>query len=147
MRHPTYGIAHTSAFVTLVLAGTRNSSMAPPCGIDPKTHRTMSRRSYHGATSRSWEHNEVFVIVLSIKSFFFLLLQCSKTYLFLGIVSESGRARKLRPVYSSANRLSFHVHDVTNKTGLFCDIINKQILQCDVRQWDEYSLVLGKWLF
>ena len=78
MRHPTYGIAHISAFVTLVLAGTRNSSMAPPCGIDPKTHRTMSRRSYHGATSRSWEHNEVFVIVLSIKSFFLFFYSALK---------------------------------------------------------------------
>ena len=35
------------------LAGTRNSSMGPPWRIDPTTHRTMSERSYHGATSRS----------------------------------------------------------------------------------------------
>ena len=35
------------------LAGTRNSSMNPPWRIDPTTHRTMSERSYHGATSRS----------------------------------------------------------------------------------------------
>ena len=35
------------------LAGTRNSSMGPPLRIDPTTHRTMSERSYHGATSRS----------------------------------------------------------------------------------------------
>ena len=35
------------------LAGTRNSSMDPPWRIDPMTHRTMSERSYHGATSRS----------------------------------------------------------------------------------------------
>ena len=27
------------------LAGTRNSSMGPPCGIDPTTHRTVSERS------------------------------------------------------------------------------------------------------
>ena len=35
------------------LAGTRNNYMGPPCRIDPATHRTMSERSYHGATSRS----------------------------------------------------------------------------------------------
>ena len=35
------------------LAGTRNSSMGPPpWRIDLTTHRTMSERSYHGATSR-----------------------------------------------------------------------------------------------
>ena len=32
------------------LAGMRNSSMGPPWRIDPTTHRTMSERSYHGAT-------------------------------------------------------------------------------------------------
>ena len=37
------------------LAGTRNSSMGPPWRIDPTTHRTMSERSYHRATSRSQE--------------------------------------------------------------------------------------------
>ena len=51
MHHPTDRITHTMAFVTL--AGTRNSSMGPPWRIDPTTHRTMSERSYHGATSRS----------------------------------------------------------------------------------------------
>ena len=33
------------------LAGTRNSSMGPRWRIDPTTHRTMSKRSYHSATS------------------------------------------------------------------------------------------------
>ena len=51
MHHPTDRIAHTTACGAL--AGTRNSSMGPPWRIDPKTHRTMSERSYHGATSRS----------------------------------------------------------------------------------------------
>ena len=37
------------------LAGTRNSSMCPPWW----THRTMSERSYHGATSRSWLEWEI----------------------------------------------------------------------------------------
>ena len=35
------------------LAGRRNSSIGPPWGIDPTTHRTMSEHSYHGATSHS----------------------------------------------------------------------------------------------
>ena len=35
------------------LAETRNSSMGPPWRIDPTTHRTISERSYHGATSSS----------------------------------------------------------------------------------------------
>ena len=30
--------------------------MVPPLGIDPMTHRTMSERSYHGATSHSLSH-------------------------------------------------------------------------------------------
>ena len=45
-----HGLCYTSREA---LAGTRNSSMDPPWRIDPKTHRTMSERSYHGATSRS----------------------------------------------------------------------------------------------
>ena len=35
------------------LAGTRNSSVGPLWRIDPTTHRTMSERLYHRATSRS----------------------------------------------------------------------------------------------
>ena len=35
------------------LAGTRNNSMGPPWRINLTTHRTMSERSYRGATSRS----------------------------------------------------------------------------------------------
>ena len=45
-----HGLCYTSRGA---LAGTRNSSMGPPLRIDPMTHRTMSERSYHGATSRS----------------------------------------------------------------------------------------------
>ena len=45
-----HGLCYTSR---VALAGTRNSSMGPPWRIDPTTHRTMSERSYHGATSRS----------------------------------------------------------------------------------------------
>ena len=45
-----HGLCYTSRGP---LAGTRNSSMGPSWRIDPMTHRTMSERSYHGATSRS----------------------------------------------------------------------------------------------
>ena len=34
------------------------SLLGSPWRIDPTTHRTMSERSYHGATSRSWVHHE-----------------------------------------------------------------------------------------
>ena len=47
-----HGLCYTSCGA---LAGMRNSSMGPPWRIDPTTHRTMSERSYHGATSRSLE--------------------------------------------------------------------------------------------
>ena len=42
-----HGLCYTSRGT---LTGTRNSSMSPPWRIDPTTHRTMSERSYHGAT-------------------------------------------------------------------------------------------------
>ena len=45
----TYGVCYTSRGA---LVGTRSSSMGPPRGIDPTTHRVMSERSYHVATSR-----------------------------------------------------------------------------------------------
>ena len=45
-----HGLCYTSRGS---LAWTRNSSMGSPWRIDPTTHRTMSERSYHGATSRS----------------------------------------------------------------------------------------------
>ena len=80
MHHPTDRIIHTTAFVTPVMehwlereiaqwvyhegpirrpiapwanALTTELHLAPPWRIDPTTHRTMSERSYHGATSRS----------------------------------------------------------------------------------------------
>ena len=43
-----HGLCYTSRGA---LAGTRNRSMGPP--HEGSTHRTMSERSYHGATSRS----------------------------------------------------------------------------------------------
>ena len=45
-----HGLCYTSRGA---LAGTRNSSMGPPHEGSIRRHRTMSERSYHGATSRS----------------------------------------------------------------------------------------------
>ena len=44
------GLCYTSRGA---LAGTINIPMGPPWRIDPMIHRTMSERSYHGATARS----------------------------------------------------------------------------------------------
>ena len=53
--HPTDRTYHCLWYTSRgALAGTRNSSMGPPWRINPTTHRTMSERSYHGATSRSF---------------------------------------------------------------------------------------------
>ena len=51
-----------------ILAGTRNRSMGSPWRIDPTTHRAMSERSYHGATSRSklWQRRSVLCATLII---------------------------------------------------------------------------------
>ena len=49
-------IAHTTAFVTPVVEHWLEQEIAQwvhPWRIDPTTHRIMSERSYHGATSRS----------------------------------------------------------------------------------------------
>ena len=64
-----FPISSNSSFIFIIpqtgaLAGTRNSIMGPAHG--ETTHRTMSERSYHGATSRSlvgmrtsqWVHHE-----------------------------------------------------------------------------------------
>ena len=48
MHHPTDRIIHTTAFVTPVV-----EHWSTPWRIYPTMHRTMSERSYHGATSRS----------------------------------------------------------------------------------------------
>ena len=50
-----HGLCYTSHGA---VAGTRNSSRCRLWRIDPTTHRTMSERSYHGATSSS--HIEYF---------------------------------------------------------------------------------------
>ena len=51
MHHPTDRIAHTTAFVTPVVEHWLEREIAQ--WVDPTTHRTMSERFYHGATSRS----------------------------------------------------------------------------------------------
>ena len=52
--HRQDGTYHSICYTSHgALAGTRNSSIGPPWRIDPTKHRTISKRSYHGATSRS----------------------------------------------------------------------------------------------
>ena len=55
-----HGLCYTSRGA---MAGTGKSSMGPPWRIDPTTHRTMSERSYHGATSRSMLPSESYAHV------------------------------------------------------------------------------------
>ena len=52
-----HGLCYTSHGA---LVGMRNSSMGPPWRIDPMTHRTMNEYSYHGATSRSLNHEMLY---------------------------------------------------------------------------------------
>ena len=69
-----HGLCYTSCGT---LAGMRNSSMGPPpWRIDLTTHRTMSKRSYHGATSR-WV-----LINCGVKYLLFFYLQCSRVFIF-----------------------------------------------------------------
>ena len=56
------------------LAGTRNSSMCPPCGIDPTTHVAMSECSYHGSTSRSWDQS--YTLIAGNRTDLVLTLPC-----------------------------------------------------------------------
>ena len=51
MHHPTDRITHTTAFVTPVVEHWLEREIAQ--WVDPPTHRVMSERCYHGATSRS----------------------------------------------------------------------------------------------
>ena len=56
IHHPTDKKTHTTVFVTPVVEHWLEreiSSIGPPRRIEPKIHRTMSERSYHGATSRT----------------------------------------------------------------------------------------------
>ena len=61
------------AFVTL--AGTRNSSMGPPCRVDPTINRIISEHSYHMSGSdftdaryASIDAHGVFTLGLSVLS-------------------------------------------------------------------------------
>ena len=63
MHRPTDRIAHTTDFVvTPVVEHWLEREIAqwvhPQWRIDPTTHRTMSERSYHGATFRSVRDND-----------------------------------------------------------------------------------------
>ena len=54
MHHPTNRTTHTTTFDTPVVEHWLDREIRPPWEIDPTTHRTMSERSNHGATSRSY---------------------------------------------------------------------------------------------
>ena len=49
---------HPSHHERTLLPRSYISLLGSPWRINPTTHRTMSERSYHGATSRSWVHHE-----------------------------------------------------------------------------------------
>ena len=72
MHHPTDRIAHTTAFVTPVVEHWLEREIAQ--WVYPMTtHRTMSERSYHGATSRSqksgWSNWTLYFLLLSDQYF------------------------------------------------------------------------------
>ena len=115
MHHPTDRIAHTTYTSRGALAGTRNSSMGPPnegsirrpiapwanaltteLHLTPTTHRTMSERSYHGATSRSHDpsHHERTLLPRSYISF-------------------------PRPIAPWANALTTELHLAPHQTGAY----------------------------
>ena len=86
------------------LAGTRNSST--PWRIDPTTHRTMSERSYYGATSCSSEQNKPTNQNTVVKSFFiFICHLCFWTRcLFLILYSSFTNVTKPVSVLYMTNR-------------------------------------------
>ena len=53
MHHPTDRITHTTAFVTPAVEHWLEREIAEWVHHEGSIHRTMSERSYHGATSRS----------------------------------------------------------------------------------------------
>ena len=69
MHHPTDMVAHTTVFVTPVVEHWLEREIAQWAHSmkDPTTHRTMSERSYHGATSRSLEVRDTPMSKLSEK--------------------------------------------------------------------------------
>ena len=72
MHHPTDHTYHDDLCYPSrgTLARTRNSSMHPPWRIDPTTHRTMSERSYHGATSHIRNMSCLFIVSVCFLGFF-----------------------------------------------------------------------------
>ena len=101
-----HGLCYTSRGA---LAGTRNCSMGPPhehwWRIDRTTHRTVSERSYHGATSCSLRAEESLEIgSFSPKSFVALDLKNCKQY-----VSKQNRERHMSSAKHAA-RAPGHRH-------------------------------------
>ena len=62
--HPTDRIAHTTA----LLHQSMNTETRSSSRIDPMTHRTMSERSYHWATSRSHNSETLISVFVELKS-------------------------------------------------------------------------------
>ena len=69
-----HGLCYTSCGA---LAGTRNSSMGPLWRIDSTTYRTISKRSYHRATSRSPFHG---TLLISSKGSFISAISMSPSW-------------------------------------------------------------------
>ena len=67
-----------------------NSSMSPPWRMDPMTHCTTSKRSHHGATSRS---KDWWSMVWKSDIYENLQLGTAKPYLRAHILSSFGHAR------------------------------------------------------
>ena len=100
-----HGLCYTSRET---LAGTRNSSMGPPWSMDPTTNRTMSERSYHGATSRSdFRHIIYFCagVSLNILSFIYSFIHSYNTPLLniIAVLSFRFIARRHNSVSSFKN--------------------------------------------
>ena len=110
-----HGLCYTSRGP---LPGARNISMGPPWRIDPTTHRTMSERSYHGATSCSTCDRD---LPVDGRGWSFVCWRTRSSF------SSAGRARH-RPLvsWSSASSYSTARSETDRKKGnvLFNDTLN-----------------------
>ena len=79
--------------------------MGPPWRIDPTTHRTMSERSYHGATSRSHYATH------AVKGVALIFVVCSLLGARLGNIGFKPRHQLPRRAISS----TFNVRYATTK--------------------------------
>ena len=83
-----HGLCYTSRGA---LAGTRNSSnRSTPIRIDPMTHRIISERSYHGATSRSLSEWSFTICLTPYNHKYGLLFPISSKGSFICIIQQAG---------------------------------------------------------